>query len=201
MSANLVHVVKEYRGLPAPQSIPIPTIATGSELVELCTEEHPRHYNLGLAYPPKVETPVFWIKYGTSVIWDEAPAQVMAYKELRRLSSPVKIPGIFYACEVRHKGYIVMEYIPGKTAGECLEGIKDPAGVDSVYSSIAFALSELYLIPIPPGSRSAAIDGGKIRHALFDDQVAPRHYQSVAQLEDHLNLVGATGRSFDCSSP
>ncbi|KEZ43533.1 hypothetical protein SAPIO_CDS4441 [Scedosporium apiospermum] len=185
-----VHALREYHGLPAPQDIRVPT---ASKLAALCTGIHPRHYNLGLAYPS--EAPVFWIKYGPSITWNEVPAQVMAYEELRRLSSPVKAPGIFYACDLelrgaqreRRKSYIVMQYIPGKTADEWLKNIEDLARADSIYSHIAFALSELHRIPVPPGSRPAAINGGKIRHSLFDDQDAPRHYQDVEQLEDHLN--------------
>ena len=143
MSPISVHVLREYHGLPAPQDIRVPT---ASELAALCTGIHPRHYNLGLAYPS--EAPVFWIKYGPSIIWNEVPAQVMAYEELRRLSSPVKAPGIFYACDLelrgaqreRRKSYIPMQYIPGKTADEWLKNIEDLARADSIYSHIAFAL-------------------------------------------------------------
>lgn len=191
MSNTSVHVVREYHGLPPPRGYQTPTPA---ELVELCTAEHPQGYNMGLAHPP--EAPVFWIKYGTSVIWNEVPAQIMAYEELRRMKSPVKAPGIFYACEIEEspgsgncKSFIVRELILGKTADEWLMVMEDPARQDSIYSSIAFALSELLRIPITPESRPAAIDGGRIRHALFDCQEAPRHYQNVGQLEDHLNLV------------
>ncbi|KAK1764401.1 hypothetical protein QBC33DRAFT_547117 [Phialemonium atrogriseum] len=83
-----------------------------------------------------------------------------------------------------------MEYVPGKTAGEWLDSIKneDSPGRDSIYRQIAFALSELHRIPVPPESRPAAAGGGRIRHSLFDLQEAPRHYQNVTQLEDHLNL-------------
>lgn len=92
---------------------------------------------------------------------------------------------------VTYKSYIVMEYVPGKTAGEWLDSIEneDENGRDSIYQQIAFALSELHRIPIPPESRPAAASGGRIRHSLFDLQEAPRHYQNVTQLEDHLNLV------------
>lgn len=53
---------------------------------------------MGLAYPP--DAPVFWIKYGHSVIWNEVIAQAMAHEELRRLGSPVRAPAVFYACEL-----------------------------------------------------------------------------------------------------
>ncbi|RFU34128.1 hypothetical protein B7463_g2212, partial [Scytalidium lignicola] len=176
-----INVTNEYRGLQPPLGVQIPS---PDELVKLCTAEDPRGYNMGLAYPP--ENPVFWIKYGHSVIWNEIPAQVMARHELQRLGSPVRVPGIFYACEmgkvgfsynfeVNYKSYIVMEYIPGKTAAELLNGIEDPDRREFVYRQIASALSELHRIPVPLDSRPAAIDGGYIRHCLFDEQEAPRH--------------------------
>lgn len=91
---------------------------------------------MGRAYPP--EAPVLWIKYGRSVIWNEVTAQATAHKELRGLQSQVKAPAVFYACEMelpRRNGsevtycirsYVVMEYIPGKTAGEWLKVSKTP---------------------------------------------------------------------------
>lgn len=191
---------KEYHGLPAPPNTSIPTPV---DLLRLCTGEHPLHYNLGLAYPP--EAPVFWIKYG-SIIWNELSAQAMVHEELRRLGSPVRAPAIYYACELAlpsvitcdgklihgYKSYAVMEYIPGKTAAEWLESAQDAADEDAVYAHIASVLSELHRIPVPPGSRPAAIDGGRIWHTLFDEGQAPRQYDSVTQLEDHLNLVSPT---------
>jgi hypothetical protein len=85
--------------------------------------------------------------------------------------------------------YIVMEYIPGTTADKLLEYVDNPAWKDAIYGKIAFALHELHRIPVPPRSRPAAVDGGMIRHTLFDDDQAPRHYHTVDQLEQHLNLV------------
>ncbi|CAI4217552.1 unnamed protein product [Parascedosporium putredinis] len=189
MSQTPVHVVKEYHGLPPPNGYRTPTPA---ELVGLCTKKHPRGFSIGLAHPP--EAPVFWIKYGFSVLWNEVPAQVMAYEELRSLQSPIRAPGIFYACAIKETPgselctlFIVMEFIPGRTAEEWLKSIQDPVGQNRIYSFIALALSELHRIPVPPDSRPASIDKGRIRHALFDMYQAPRHYENVGQLEDHLN--------------
>lgn len=182
-----VYMTREFHGLPAPPGTAVPTPA---ELLELCTEVHPRGFNVGLAYPP--EAPVFWIKY-PQVIWNELAAQNMAHEGLRRLQSPVRAPAVYYACEMSFgqsiDSFAVMEFVPGKTAEERLQGAKDSRAKDATYSLIALALSELQRIPVPPGSRPAAINGGRIRHIFFDMEQAPRHYQTVAQLEDHLNLV------------
>ncbi|WEW61239.1 hypothetical protein PRK78_006729 [Emydomyces testavorans] len=178
-----LNVTREFRGIDPPPGVCIPTV---TELLSLCTAKHPCHYAMHLAYPP--QNPVLWIKYGSSVVWNEVPAQAMAYHELRRLGSPVRAPAVFYACTVNYESYLVMEYIPGKTAAQLLEDTNEPAHKEAIYRQVAFALSELHRIPVPQGSRPAALDGGRIRHSIFDDAEAPRHYQNVDQLEQHLNL-------------
>ncbi|KAL7623752.1 hypothetical protein AAE478_005305 [Parahypoxylon ruwenzoriense] len=186
-------VTKEFRGLDPPPEIKVPT---PDELVSLCSAKSEQGYNMGIAYPP--ESPILWIKYGHAIIWNEILAQDMAYRELRSLGSAVTVPGVFYACqmgatgviydvEVSYKSYIVMEFLPGKTAAAWLKEIQDQAGIDRIYEKIASALTTLYRIPVPEGSRPTAVDGGLIRHPLFDEQEAPRDYQNVEQLELHIN--------------
>jgi hypothetical protein len=190
-----VHLTQEYRGLKPPPSVYLPTPA---ELISLCTKGGQRGYRMGFAYPP--ENPVLWIKSGSSVVWNEISAQVMAYYELQRLGSSVRVPSIYYACEmgvpgvlydvdVNYESYIVMEYVTGKTAAQWLKSIEDTAGKERIYRLVGATLQALYHIPVPPGVRPAAIDGGRIRNVFFDDEQAPRHYQTINQLEQHLNLV------------
>ncbi|KFY01215.1 hypothetical protein O988_02866 [Pseudogymnoascus sp. VKM F-3808] len=152
-------------------------------LNSICKEPTPR---TSFAYPP--EAPTCWIKYGRAVYWNEVCAQVVAYDSLRQLGSSVRAPGVFYAFEEYFVTYIVMEYIPGKTAGQCLKESQDEAAKEVIYRSIALALSELHRIPIPESRlRPAAVSGGGIRHSVFDELRAPRHYENVQQLEDHIN--------------
>lgn len=154
-------------------------------LNSICKEPTPR---TSFAYPP--EAPTCWIKYGRAVYWNEVCAQVVAYDSLRQLGSSVRAPGVFYAFEEYFVTYIVMEYIPGKTAGQCLKESQDEAAKEVIYRSIALALSELHRIPIPESRlRPAAVSGGGIRHSVFDELRAPRHYENVQQLEDHINAV------------
>lgn len=187
-------VTTEFHGLDPPPGTPIPTVP---ELLDYCTAVHPEnhHYAMGLPYPK--EAPVFWIKYG-SFQWNGVIAQDMAYHGLRKINSPVRAPGVFYSCILTdhthelytHKTYLVMEYIPGSTAAQLLEIAKDSAEeTEAIYRKVAFAIHELSRIPIPLDSRPAAIDGDVIWHSLFDERAAPRHYQNVEQLEQHLNLV------------
>lgn len=153
--------------------------------------------DFGKANPPRpflpypTEAPTCWIKYGLSVYWNEVCAQVVACEGLRQLGSSVRAPAVYYAFEEHPMTYIVMEYIPGKTAGKCLKESPEQSDEGTIYRSIALALSELHSIPIPKElqNRPAAVSGGLIRHSTFDFQEAPRHYEDVQQLEDHFNEV------------
>lgn len=168
---------------------------------------------MGLAYPS--DNPIFWIKYGSSVVWGEMHAQHLAHQELQRLQSPVQVPAVYYACELRvpggfgpadvnfgYKSFVVMDYVPGQTADEWLKpsgDATDDSRGELVYSQIAFALSELLRIPVPRDTPPAAIDGGRIRHPVFDMDAAPRKYTNVQQLEDQINevsLITRVGGSF-----
>ncbi|KAK2736847.1 hypothetical protein FQN57_000527 [Myotisia sp. PD_48] len=181
LESPIPQLLMEYHGIDPPPGISIPTV---SELLSLCTEEHPWGYPMGLAYP--ADNPIFWIKYGGSVVPNEIFAQAMAYHELRRLNSPVRAPGIFYACNVNHIKYIVMEYISGRSGAQVLKDIDNLTGKEPIYRQIAFAISELLRIPVKQ-SHPSAVNGEHIRHTLFDMEEAPRLYQTVEQLEQHLN--------------
>lgn len=154
-----ISIIRECHGAPAPPGTQLPNAA---DLVRLCTEVHPDRslWNMGLAYPP--ESPVFWIKYGPSVVWNELEAQNMAHDGLLRIRSSVSAPAVFYACLLTlpahpryggydSKSYVVMEYVPGKTAGELLSNTDDAHERDLIYASIGLALSELNRIPVPAG--------------------------------------------------
>lgn len=174
---------KEYIGVPPPPNAQLPT---ASELIDLCEKKQQRKT---LTLPIGLETPIFWVKYGYSVYWNEVMAQVMAHDELRRLGSSVRAPAVYHAFKYNLQTFLVMEYIPGKTSGQRLQEAESPAEKEHVIGLVASCLSELHRIPIPPGSRPAGVDGGHIRHTLFSDEEAPRHYENVAQLEIHLNEV------------
>lgn len=181
---SLPEFTNPYVGIKPPPGVRVPEL---KELLDrICVAPTPRAC---FAYPP--EAPACWIKYGRSVYWNEVCAQVMAYDGLRQLGSLVRAPAVFYAIEDYPMTYIVMEYIPGKTAGQCLRESQEQAAKEAIYQSIALALSELHRIPIAAGSRPAAVSGGKIRHSIFDEQEAPRHYENVQQLEDHINAVSS----------
>ncbi|KHO01885.1 Aminoglycoside phosphotransferase [Metarhizium album ARSEF 1941] len=196
-----VYMNKEWHGLPVPEYITTP-LPTAAELVHLCNKTHELGYTSSLTYPPDAKCPTYWIKYGSSVIWNELASTKMAYEGLRSLGSPVRVPAVYYGCRlaIPHKDnpsrvpvyrtYLVMEYVKGQTAEQLLQDAgHDEEKKDSTYKQIAFALSELHRIPVPEGARPAAVNGGRIRHELFDENQASLHYRNVTELEDHFNLI------------
>ncbi|KAK3898785.1 hypothetical protein C8A05DRAFT_37620 [Staphylotrichum tortipilum] len=168
--------------LPNPYVAPPPgiTIPIPEELIgTICAKQTPR---AGFPYPPG--SPVFWIKYGSSVGWNEICAQVMAYEGLRALGSEARAP----VC-------------PGKTAGQCLAEALNDAEYDvaeeRAATAVSLAMTELLRIPTEPGTRPAAASGSKIRNpGVFDGDAAPRHYEDVQQLEDHFNACGNPSHGF-----
>lgn len=197
-------MTKEWYGSILPSNITVP-LPTAAELVSLCKETNRHGYTIGVPYPPGTEPPVFWIKYGSSIVWNELAGQKTAHDGLRSLESQVRAPAVYYGCQVAipykddpdgwpaHRTYVVMEYVPGRTAAQRLQdAIDDDAMKDFIYAKIAFALSELHRIPVPQDSRPAAVNGRRIRHELFDDNQASLHYPHISELEQHLDLVRYT---------
>ncbi|KFX88754.1 hypothetical protein V490_07421 [Pseudogymnoascus sp. VKM F-3557] len=181
-----------YVGISPPPGVHVPE---REELLRsICEERSPRS---GFPYPP--EAPIFWIKYGFAVYWNEVCAQTVAYNGLRQIESLVRAPGVYYAFKEAKSTYIVMEYIPGKTAGQCLKEAEDESGKEIIYRSIALAVTELHRIPIPESRRRpAAITGGVFRHNIFECYLeAGRHYENTQQLEDHINAFLQVARRED----
>ncbi|OAA58518.1 Protein kinase-like domain protein [Niveomyces insectorum RCEF 264] len=175
---------KEYVGAPPPPGVHVPT---ASELLSLCDAEVPRS-TLTLPSDPPSGVPAIWVKYGYAVYWNEVLAQSMAYHELRRLGSAARAPAVYYAFQLYHTVYLVMEYIPGRTVGEAMEDeTTSDEEKEHIKSLVALCLSEMHRIPIAPGTRPTAIDGGKLRYTGLDDSRGPRYYENTDQLEAHMN--------------
>ncbi|KFY72479.1 hypothetical protein V499_07388 [Pseudogymnoascus sp. VKM F-103] len=171
-----------FVGIKPPPGVHVPE---REELLgSICAERSPRS---GFAYPP--EAPTFWIKYGFAVYWNEVCGQTVAYDGLRQIGSSVRAPGVYYAFKEDTSTYIVMEYIPGKTASQCLEETQGEAEKETIYRSMAFAVSELHRIPIPESRRRlAAISGERFRHNIFESHLlATCHYENTEQFQNHIN--------------
>lgn len=195
-------MLKEWHGSPVPPRIKTP-LPSAAQLVTICPPVLNRlGYAEGIAYPK--EAPVYWIKYALNIVWNEMAAQKMAYDGLRALKSSVRAPAAYYGCEltlpladmpeerIGWRTYIVSEYIPGQTTAERLENVATTEEQkDAIYTSIAFALSELCRIPITGKHFPAAANGAGIRHPFFVDNQSTFHYRNVGELEQHLNEVSS----------
>ncbi|KAL0578480.1 hypothetical protein V5O48_003529 [Marasmius crinis-equi] len=118
-----------------------------------------------------------WVKYGHTVTMSEAHTQDAVWQALNAIpDAPGRIPKVYQAFKSGYRGYIVMEYIDGSeciasdipqvaAVVECLIGIKGPTAV-----------------PGPVG-------GGPIVHSFFVEWTSDLEYDTVQELEQHVNGI------------
>lgn len=149
----------------------------------------------GFAYP-STETPVAWIKLSESP--GEARMQAFAYDWLMQQTEHrrqnVRIPKVYRwieddEAEDSHYTYIVMEYVAGKTFQQLLEEPIDETHEKELENNVAHAISLLLSIEMPADTPPAPLGGGLFWHLIFRDHEAPVEYETLADLEGHLNRV------------
>lgn len=141
------------------------------------------------AYPSE-DSPVCWVKYGCTVYWNEVLSQNMANVGLAAIGSDVRAPAVYFAFRCESTTIIVMEYIQGQTVENAWAGADGTQRAQMV-DGVAAALRALIQIAVGASRVPSAIDGSPIRHRMFSDQIAPRYYENVEQLQEHINLVNA----------
>lgn len=149
----------------------------------------------GFAYP-STENPVAWIKLSRSP--GEARMQAFAYDWLMQQTEHrrrnICIPKVYRwieddEAEDTHCTYIVMEYVPGKTFQQLLEEPMDKTHEKELENNVAHAVSLLLSIEMPADTPPAPLGGGVFSHVIFRDHEAPVEYETLADLEGHLNRV------------
>ncbi|OAA59033.1 Protein kinase-like domain protein [Niveomyces insectorum RCEF 264] len=167
-----------------------PGLPSSDEVLAALDPTSPRGW---FAYPSP-DAPTCWVKHGFTVDWNEVVSQHLANTWLAQTQSVVRAPTVYFAFQhdstlSRPTTVIVMEYIPGKTLEQLWEDA-DEAEQETYRHRVADAFMALSRIPVDPSKRSpSAVDGSHIKHQMFDDRVAPRLYENVQQLQDHLNLL------------
>ncbi|KAF6763416.1 hypothetical protein DFP72DRAFT_1000818 [Ephemerocybe angulata] len=119
-----------------------------------------------------------WVKFGAAVYMSEARTQhfVASLINDRQDDAPVRVPLVYFAFKTARYGYIVMEYIKGVACSR-----PDAKLVGAAVQ---------YLIAIQaPDSRPGPVGGGLIGHRFFVDCESSAEYESVQQLEDHVNGI------------
>ena len=121
--------------------------------------------------------PYAWVRYGPTITMGEALTHHFVGQALYgKADAAVRVPCVYIAFESNGWGYIVMEYIDGSTCD------------DSDAALIATAVESLITVRGPtavPGH----VGGGPIRHYFFTERESPITYDSVKELEDHINGV------------
>ncbi|KAM3514131.1 hypothetical protein MY11210_002232 [Beauveria gryllotalpidicola] len=83
--------------------------------------------------------------------------------------------------------YILMEYVQGKTPRELAETKSWEEQLQYI-DRIAKAVDVLLTIPIQAEAAPGPYEGGLIRHPLFKDSKAPKIFNDVASLQEHVKL-------------
>ncbi|KAL1874941.1 hypothetical protein VTK73DRAFT_10310 [Phialemonium thermophilum] len=145
----------------------------------------------GFAYPSDAN-PLAWVKIaktpGEPRMHRFAYEQLLAVPEERRRG--IRVPQIYRVIDNGSLTCIVMEYVRGTTVETLYESKRlDEALLDRLTDRVAQALSLFLHFPVPPGTKPGAGEGSLIRHIMFKWQEAVIEYDSVAQLEAHLNNI------------
>ena len=166
-----------------------PGLPTTNEVIALCREKG-GNCN-GFTYPSD-GNPIAYIKYGYTVTIGEVRMQRYVYDAfgwmMNASVSGVKVPEIYHAFQSGCQTYIVMEYVDGETVGSQLRG-SSMERKNWIYHQIAKAITQLLRVPVPSDSRPGPVGGGCIQHHFFRDNVAPKEYDSVDELQRHINKV------------
>ncbi|KAG5650733.1 hypothetical protein H0H81_011233 [Sphagnurus paluster] len=118
-----------------------------------------------------------WVKFGPNVTMGEARTQqfVAQYLEAEN-NHDVRAPRVYLAFTWGVYGYIVSEFIDGPMCD-----LSDAA-------LVAPAVQALIAIP-PPSSTPGPVGGGLIEHPFFIERQSSIQYESVKDLEDHVNGI------------
>lgn len=150
------------------------------------------HAVTGFGFP--TQQPVAYVKFGLpSMLKPELQNHQYVFGALRDMppakTRGIRIPEIYRTLESDGKFFIVMEYVPGSTLGQLLDQKGGESKQGALTNHIARAMRLLMSIPAPAGQKPGPVGGGQIRHSLFKDDTSYCVYQSVDELENHLNVV------------
>lgn len=119
------------------------------------------------------------VKYGDNSVMCRARTQQFVEQYLKNNSiTTVRAPRLYLAFMWGGYGFIVSEYIDGQLCD------------DGDIPILAAAVQDLVAIP-GPSSTPGPVGGGCIEHPFFYDRPSPIWYESVDELQAHINGVRA----------
>jgi len=125
-----------------------------------------------------------WVKFGRTITMGEARTQrfVAQYLEAHNVAAAVRAPRVYLAFTWGNFGFIVSEYIDG------------PMCDNSDIALVAAAVQTLIKIP-SPSLTPGPVGGGVIEHPFFIDGKSDIWYNTVEELQGHINgILAKTGR-------
>ena len=152
-------------------------------IIRQCFEQGPRQETttnitgVRLTLEKKTDDDVsdIWVKFGIGIAMSEAFTQRFVAQYLHDNNiAVVRAPRVYRAFKWGNLGYIVSEFIDG------------PMCDKSDAALIASAVQALINIP-SPSSTPGPVGGGLIEHPFFVDRESSVWYESVEELQDHVN--------------
>jgi hypothetical protein len=118
-----------------------------------------------------------WVKFGRDITMGEAETQRFVAQDLENNNiAVVRAPRVYLAFTWCGFGFIVTEYINGQMCG------------DSDIPLVAAAVQHLITIR-SPSPTPGPVGGGLIEHPFFIERTSSIQYESVEELEAHINGV------------
>ncbi|KAG8800094.1 hypothetical protein FRC17_006963 [Serendipita sp. 399] len=150
-------------------------LPTPQEVVIKCKEHGPGPSSFSVYAPDGSD--VAFIKYGPGLAMAEARTQKYIADIVNSdEKTVVLVPRIYYAFRSGKNGYIVMEHV----------GDEDCSGDDC--DVVADAVQRLRSIPCPSTS-PGPVGGGLLVHRFFSDHVCDVQYNTVKDLQQHINNI------------
>jgi hypothetical protein len=152
------------------------------------------------AYP--LDHPMVFIKYGGPDLLAEGEMQMLAFRwlnqERQRTRCTIYAPEVYRILTIGHFTFLIMEIIQGSTVREISEqynrlgNVSVEAEMSPYCDLVTEGIELLRQMPVPhdatPGPYTTRTRR-RINHMLFKDGEAVTEYNSIQELEDHLNRV------------
>jgi hypothetical protein len=158
--------------------------------------ESQRRYAPMFPYPP--DRPVVFVKYGGPEKQAEGDMQRLAFDWLNtercNTRCNIYVPEVYKIFSRRGLTFIIMQFVEARSIQDLAKqaGSQEWEDFKTPYCDLIVEGIELFRrMPLPgdpiPGPRTSS--RRIIKHMLFKDQEAPVEYDTIEELQDHLNRV------------
>ena len=158
------------------------------EIFQLCQTRYVPMFG----YPS--DHPLVFIKYGRRGKEAEGGMQRLAFDWLTTHHDSITVPEVYKIFTRGLFTFIVMEFVEAKPILEFAKQFEPQYWNDHqsyYYNMIIEGIELLRRMPVPSGTTPGPYSKSEriMKHMIFKDQEAPIQYDTVGELEDHLNRV------------